>query len=397
MPTHRSRPKLGIFFTHPTQHHSVMFNLLADNPEIDVSIYYFDPGAWKGMHDTGYNLANVWDVDLSHKRARVLWNPIRGPHIVHQRQFNPAIPFLMLVKQFDFVFIASYSAPSAWMALVFGKITGAKILYQSDTNILNEVRKERRPFVRWIIRAFVRGASHLLAVGNLNKESHLLNGADERKISFCPYPVDVKRLRMRISVPAAEEERIEIRRKFGIGPNTCVFVFCGKLIPRKRPLDFLRALAKLKNRDVLGLVVGSGELSAEVQAEIDRGAPAKLVGFVNQHAIPVYFSVGHVGVVCSDYDPHPLVCTEMASCGLGLIVSRFCGVWGADDIVLPDANGLVYECGDIDALSTAMSRLLTNPVERKKFGDASVARALTQDAAVAAGKIAKIVLPGRRD
>ena len=50
-----------------------------------------------------------------------------------------------------------------------------------------------------------------------------------------------------------------------------MFLFCAKLIAVKRPLDAIRAFAKVRQKIECGLVmVGTGALEAEVAGEIDR-------------------------------------------------------------------------------------------------------------------------------
>ena len=76
------RYKLAVFFSHPTQHHSAMFQCLAKKEDIDLHVYYYDPGLMGGMFDSGYGTNAPWDVDLtSGLNARLLRNILRGREV----------------------------------------------------------------------------------------------------------------------------------------------------------------------------------------------------------------------------------------------------------------------------------------------------------------------------
>src|SRR5205823_6850126 len=67
-----------------------------------------------------------------------------------------------------------------------------------------------------------------------------------------------------------EDRRWEIRREWEIPESAICVLFCGKFIPKKRPLDLIKAAQLLlRSRPELTihlLFVGSGELGAELRA-----------------------------------------------------------------------------------------------------------------------------------
>jgi glycosyltransferase involved in cell wall biosynthesis len=378
------RLRLGIFFTHPTQHHSVLFNRLADRGRLHVDSFYFDPGPWAGMHDSGYGRNNSWDIETRHSSASVLWNPFRKNEVVHQRQFNPTIIHKVVFGEYDWIFVASYSSPSSWLAVILAALLRTNVLYQSDTNYLNEVAK-RSSFTRnLIIAAFQKMVTRFLAVGNWNLAAYIMHGALPKEIAFCPYPVDVKRLKEQDH--DSSKVRLERRQQLEVNPDVCVFIFCGKLISRKRPGDFCAAVERIKDLDVAAVVIGSGPLEQDLRRQFQSNK-IKFVGFQNQQEIPRWMKAGDVGVVCSDYDPHPLVCTEMAACGLPLIVSNMCGVYGENDILVPGHNGITYRVGDVAELARIMSDLARDHVMRSRFSRNSLRLADSQDVGTAVAKI----------
>jgi glycosyltransferase involved in cell wall biosynthesis len=172
--------------------------------------------------------------------------------------------------------------------------------------------------------------------------------------------------------------------RYDIPPKAKIIVFSGKLIERKRPQDFIRALRQLDRDDVYGLMLGSGPLEDTLRRELVSTDRVRLAGFVNQSLMPYHLLLGDVGVVTSEWDPHPLVTTEFAACSMPVVVSHYCGVAGEHDILRPGENGYTYECGNIDELVNYLTQLLDNEVLRRRMGQRSVELAHEQSAEYAA-------------
>ncbi len=162
-------------------------------------------------------------------------------------------------------------------------------------------------------------------------------------------------------------------------------MFCGKFIPKKRPLDLVKAARLLTNtRSALHLLfVGSGELGAELRAHcnvvydaenhvapdnqgqlLDNGKPfASFVGFQNQSALPAYYSAADVLVLPSDgRETWGLVVNEGMACGLPAVVSDAVGC--APDMIEEAQTGFTFPFGNVEALAEAIQRL----VKQKRCG-----------------------------
>ena len=377
---------LGVFFSHPTQHHSVMFQHLSSSPDVQTKVFYFDPGLAGGMYDPGYGTKNRWDIDLlSGTDSRVLFNPFRSKSVVTVRQFNPGIIPIILRERFDAIYVLGYAAPSSWLALLCAKLTRAHVFYTSDTNVLDEQRNTKRTALgNFLRRLFLRQVDTFLVIGNKNREAYLAMGMDPKKFIWCPIPVDRTRYRAALSDPALSDRLGELRQRYDIPKDAKVVVFCGKLIPRKRPGDIVAALRILGRSDVYALLIGSGELEPELRASLTPSDNIRITGFVNQSQIPYHMALGDVGVVSSDVDPHPLVTTEFASCGLPVIVSDQTGVWGEDDILRPGENGEVYRCADPNDLAAKLRPLLDDQALCRRMGKRSLELSELQSAEHAA-------------
>lgn len=386
------RRRLAAFFSHPTQHHSAMFQYLAKNDDIDLRVYYYDPGSLGGMFDPGYGNNAAWDVDLtSGVQAQVLTNVFRGREVHPFRQLNLGVVWAILKGRFDAIFLSGYASPSNWLVLAAAKLTGSAVWYQSDTNILDMKRKTMSRFKDFLRRRFLRGVSLFLVAGDNNKEAYRYFGIEDHKMAWCPIPVDMARYNAARNDTDLPEKLEELRARYAIPRGARVVAFCGKLIDRKRPRDVINALRIIERKDTYGLMIGSGQLEADLRRSLTPNDRVIITGFVNQSEIPNHMLLADIGVVSSEWDPHPLVTTEFAMCARPVIVSDYCGVFGDHDILRPGANGLLYKCGDVPELAGQISRLLDDDNLRLSMGQQSLVFAEAQSAEHAANVVADLL------
>jgi glycosyltransferase involved in cell wall biosynthesis len=386
------RNRLGAFFSHPTQHHSAMFQYLAKNDDIDLRVYYYDPGSLGGMFDPGYGNDATWDVDLtSGVQARVLTNVLRGREVHPFRQLNLGVLHSTLRGRFDAIFLSGYASPSNWLVLAAAKLTGCPVWYQSDTNILDMERKTKSRFKDFLRRRFLRGVSLFLVAGNNNQAAYRHFGIKEDQMVWCPIPVDMARYSSARHDPELNKKLDELRARYEIPKGSRVVAFCGKLIERKRPEDVIEALRILERKNTYGLLIGSGEMEGELRRSLTRNDRIVITGFVNQSEIPYHMLLADIGVVSSEWDPHPLVTTEFAMCGRPVVVSDYCGVWGDHDVLRPGENGLLYKCGNVPELARQISVLLDDDKLRHEMGQRSLAFAEEQSAEYAAQVLAALL------
>jgi glycosyltransferase involved in cell wall biosynthesis len=389
--------RLGVFFSHPTQHHSPLFQRLSNVDGLQVQVYYYDPGSLGGMYDRDFRTEQAWDIDLlSGTHSVILKNLLRGREINAFRQLNPAIPGIVIRHRFDAVFLSGYVSPSNWLALLSAKLIGARVLYQSDTNILDLKRKRRSRPIEMMKRTFLRSVDTFLAIGDKNREAYLSFGVKPASIEWCPIPVDAKPYNRIRNDPGLQSTLTSLRTQYGIADGTKVVALAGKLIPRKRPQDLVEAVRLLHRRDVCCFLIGSGEMESTLKAASSPLDQVRLTGFVNQSMIPYYLLLAQVGVICSEWDPHPLVATEFAMCGLPIVVSDTCGVWGDHDIVRNGENGFVYRCGNVHELAARLETLLNDEVLRQRMGARSLQLSEAQSVEHAAAVIERIVKRSRR-
>jgi glycosyltransferase involved in cell wall biosynthesis len=175
-----------------------------------------------------------------------------------------------------------------------------------------------------------------------------------------PHHVDNERFRS--TAIEFRSQRDELRKRWNVDKDAVLFLFAGKLVAKKRPLDFVRALAAMREAAPRagGLIVGDGELRARVEQTIaELHAPITVAGFLNQTEIVSAYAASDVLVLPSDgRETWGLVVNEAMACGLTAIVSDEVGC--GPDLVTPGATGSVYRCGDTAVLATCMTEMAKN-------------------------------------
>ena len=138
-----------------------------------------------------------------------------------------------------------------------------------------------------------------------------------------------------------------------------VILFASKMIPRKRPMDLLRAYVKIQERINAALIfVGDGiERSLlEAYTKDNNLKNVYFTGFKNQTELPYYFAIADVFVLPSDDEPWGLIINEAMNFGLPIVTTEVVG--SAPDLVKDGINGFIYPAGDIEKLVNCLSKVL---------------------------------------
>ena len=353
--------RLGIVFTHPTQHHAPLWQKLNQQPGVSVTALYLCNENQVGG-DQQLGSSEPWDVDLtsgySHEYLKTLSGKVASE--IKKGLFNPGLIARLTRQNFDAVFLPSYYTYSYRLAILLCKLRGIPIIMQNDATIITDGHYRRsRQVVLSLLYPWMFGlADYWISSGDHNAIYLRHYGVpDEKMVRGC-YPVDRDRFEQTIARNQDEIQRI--RQQLGWNDDTILYGFTGKYIDRKNPFEFIDAIAKSHPIDprVRGIMIGGGELETAINQRITAlNGEVLNVGFVNQSKLPLYYAALDVFVSTSRIDPHPLVISEAMAAGCPAILSDRCGNWGYSDTVQHRYNGLVYPCGDVDALAEAILAL----------------------------------------
>ena len=367
--------RLGVVFTHPTQHHGPLWRKLSEQPGLSLKVLYLS-NENQGSGDSLLGKSSQpWDVDLTSGYDYEYLNDLTGKVPTQRKKtvISPGLVSQLTPKNFDAIFMQSFVNYSYRLTALLCKLRGIPLIMQNDATIMSDARysRSRRVAMAVLYPWMLNLADYWLSCGDHN-EIHLRHYGvpDEKMIRGC-HPVDGDRFEQTIA--HNQDEVQQIRKQLAWDENTVIYGFAAKYIERKNPFEFIDAIAKAHQQDprIRGVMMGGGTLEAEVNERIAAlNGEVINVGFVNQSKIPLYYAAMDVFVCPSWIDPHPLVVSEAMVSGCTPILSDRCGNWGYNDTVRHRYNGLVYPCGNPDALANAMLEM-ANTETRKRYRERS--------------------------
>jgi len=199
-----------------------------------------------------------------------------------------------------------------------------------------------------------------LAIGQWSGEYFRHYGARPDRVFIVPHTVDPSFER---DSRALNSRRAQFRSRWGLGEAETVFLFVGKFIASKRPVDFIRGLRQARERfgSIGGLMVGDGPLREPCQRLVEElHLPIRFTGFLNQSEIVPAYIAADVLVMPSDArETWGLVVNEAMSCGRPCLVSDRVGC--GPDLVLAGETGFVFPLGDLESLASTMALCASNP------------------------------------
>ncbi|MEM9120186.1 MAG: glycosyltransferase family 4 protein [Cyanobacteria bacterium P01_F01_bin.56] len=365
--------RLGVVFTHPTQHHGPLWRKLSEQPGLSLKVLYLsDENQSAGDNFLGEQ-AKPWDVDLLSGYSYEYLKDLSGKVPTQRKKtvVSPALLSHLKPQNFDAIFMQSFVNYSYRLTAALCKIRGIPLIMQNDASMMSDARYSRlRLIVMAILYPWMNNlADYWLSCGDHN-EIHLRHyGVTDDKIVRGCHPVDGDRFKH--TIEAFPEEISKIRQELTWNQETILYGFMGKYIERKNPFEFIDAVAKAHQSDprVRGVMFGGGDLEPAINERLAQlNGEVINYGFVNQSKIPLYFAALDVFTCASWIDPHPLVVSEAMVSGTPPILSDRCGNWGYSDTVRHRYNGLVYQCGKVDSLVDAILEM-TDQDTRQRYSD----------------------------
>jgi glycosyltransferase involved in cell wall biosynthesis len=350
--------RLTVVLTHPVQYYAPWFRHIAAHcPELDLTVLYgTEPTA--AQQGVGFGVSFQWDTPLVEGyRCRILRAARQGQSVHSERFWGLDVPDIGAALEDsrpDVVLIPGWHSVTLVRALWACRRARIPTLYRGDTHLGHRPTGWRGAV--WSVRT--RRLVHLfdghLSVGTRAREYLTHFGVDPRGVFDAPHAVDNELFARTSSPHRAPAARTAARVSWGLEPQAFVVLFVGKLEPKKRPLDLIRAVAGLGSRASV-LVVGTGELMTTCRVEADRlRLCAAWAGFLNQSELGRAYAVADCLVLPSD-ESWGLVVNEAMATGLPCVVADRVGC--APDLVTPGATGEIFPTGNLAELAAALGRI----------------------------------------
>jgi glycosyltransferase involved in cell wall biosynthesis len=283
----------------------------------------------------------------------------------------PHIADVLVRKECDAVLINGWHYKAAWQTILACWRLGIPVMVRGDSQLpsprsrLRSKRLSKYPAYRCFIPRF----DACLAVGARSRDYYLHYGAAPERVFLVPHAIEDNLFQH--AAHRAQSRREELRRQWGLREQETVFLFAGKFIEKKRPMDFLRAIEATWHEvpNVAGLMVGDGPLrSACEQLADSHKLPVHFAGFLNQSRMVEAYAAADCLVLPSDgRETWGLVVNEAMSCSRPAIVSEAVGC--APDLVRDGRTGAVFPLGDVGALSKILLAFARDPARVRSMGE----------------------------
>lgn len=356
------RPKVAFIFTHQIQYFSNLLEALEKRGEVELLSFYAN--RTETTRDKGFDRVIKWDnqVDLTFRSvvleggwlrwAGSFWSTFRLNLFAELERFDP-----------DVVHLNGFANIIQWQAWLWARLRKKRIVARGDGDLLNDNARKQNSVSAFLTKLFCRHVDQILYQGSENLRYWESKGASRDKMTWIPCVPDSRVYRH--GGFDSPEERQSFRATLGIQPQDVVFLVSGKLEPRKRPTDALRALSHCGDIRAKLWLVGSGQLSVELdllKTELCLEDRVKFWGFQNQTQLPKILQAADVCLHLSEHDPWPYSVLECAISGQSLLLSDKTG--SHPDLITNEQQGMTFRCGDIVDLAAKIKLLCSDTTLR---------------------------------
>lgn len=383
--------RLGFVVTHPIQYFVPLYQRLAGRSDVEIKVFFTWHAGSAAVEDRGFGQNIQWDISLTDGYAFDLVPNVSsspGPYGFFGL-INPSLLKRVLAWRPDVVHISGWAWLSHLQLLHALHRRGVRTLFFGDSHLLDGGLSGPRWWLKAaLLRRVYSWPNGLLVAGAANRAYFERFGVPAAKLYRCPHSIDVARF----ADPTGQCERdaLQWRRELGIAPAQTVLLYAGKFEAKKRPADLMRAVMRLADQRLVLVLVGAGELQAEIDA-IAAAAPSRfrVLPFQNQGRMPTVYRLGDIFVLPSAYgESWGLAVNEALACGRPVVVSDRVGC--AADLV--DAScGRVFAWNDWPQFLNLVEALSPDSRALGAMGRAASERAGAFDVGVTAAALVAAV------
>ena len=312
--------------------------------------------------DPGFGQIIKWDIDLlDGYRFRWVKNTSGQPGSHHfQGIDNPSLVDELQRWTPDAILVFGWNFKSHLQVMRhFHK--KSSIFFRGDSTLLDGQNSLKRLLKRIVLKWVYSFVDKAFYVGEANRDYFKFAGLKNEQLVFAPHAIDNARFTFN------GEARNRVRRSQNIPDSAIVFLFAGKLEPKKDPGLLLAAFSQL-GLDTYLIIAGSGILETSLKATFDSHPNIRFLPFQNQSDMPGLYSACDIFVLPSKGpgETWGLAVNEAMACGRAVIVSDKCGC--AADLVKHNENGFVFPAENGKQLSQALKACLVNPERLSEMG-----------------------------
>ena len=339
------------------------------------------------IHDKNFGIVREWDIDLLSGYDHTFVENVSSKPGSHHYMgiINPSL--IQQVEKFKpnaiLVYGWKFQSHLKLMRYFHGK---APILFRGDSTLLDEApgfsfkKFLRFSFLKWVYNH----VDIALSPGKASDDYFTASGLKAKQIVRAPHTVDNDFFSS--DNEQKEQAAKAWRHQLGIPEEHKVFLFAGKLEPKKDPELLITAFSKLlqQRQDIHLIIVGNGifeeklktlvsDLSNSLTPDVCHltsdscllnshvshlTSHVYFIPFQNQSNMPIIYRMADVFVLPSKGpgETWGLAVNEAMASGRPVIVSNKCG--SASELIEEGINGHKFEAGNESSLLQSMENML---------------------------------------
>ena len=376
--------RVAYLLSHPIQYQSPLLRLLAQQPELELTVFYTSDFSLRTYHDHGFGVPVEWDVPLlGGYHHEFLPRLLDSNDISFLRPLNYGIFRRLRRGHFDVLWIHGYATLNSWIAMAAARILGIPVLLRTDSTLIDHPRSPAKLALKSIFFRILRRFTYgVLSVGQRNTEYWRHHFGPNIPVFPIPYAVDNAFFQEHCRAASATRE--QLRQELTLEVGRPILLFASKLLARKRCMDLVEAYLELTARYRARnperplpylLIIGEGEERPRIEARLNQAIPAdqngiRMLGFRNQSELPRYYDLCDVFVLPSIHEPWGLVINEAMNAGRAIVVSDQVGC--QPDLVMDGSNGQLFPARNVAALADALERILLSDDQCRRMGRRSL-------------------------
>jgi glycosyltransferase involved in cell wall biosynthesis len=334
--------KLKILASHPVQYQvPFLKEIAASGIDIEVGFYHQGTAVASGL-DQDFGIPIKWDIDLlSGYKYRFFVDGPASFRLKEQLRLMPRILKWALQDRKTPLLISGWFAHVVWLVWLLRILLRQPVMMFGETNARSFAAALKPQWRVRLLYWLLRHTGVCFYIGQRSRE--FLEAVGVRSDRLFPTPYSIDNARFHEMFEREISNRAAWCAHYGLDAHLPTLLFCGKLIPKKRPLELLRAYHTAGLQDKVQLIyVGEGqqrpELEHYIQAEkLDH---VHLLGFFNQTQMPLAYVLGEVLCLLSDVtETWGLVVNEALACGRPVIVTDSVGC--APDLITSETGWIV--------------------------------------------------------
>jgi glycosyltransferase involved in cell wall biosynthesis len=266
------------------------------------------------------------------------------------------VPLYRLLRRERFDVIHAHKFGSNVWATVIGRLARVPVIVTHEHTWSFEGEPVRRLLDRELIGRF---SSVFVAVSEEDRRKMIeIEGVRPHKVLFVPN-----------GVSGRSPEGIDVRAELGIPPDAPVIGTVGVLRPQKALDVLIRAVVPLiREMPELRLLIAGAGPEHEPLEQLARsegvGDRVVLAGFRDD--VPDVIAALDVAASSSTFEGSPLAMMEFMEAGCPIVATR---VGGVPDLIDDGVHGLLVDAGDVDGLTAALRRMLTDREAASRMGE----------------------------